>query len=77
MALERHYSGRELADLLSCSPETIRRAAMRGDLRSVRVGADRRYPESAVETWISRGSAPAERPVGRIVSLDRRVARSG
>ena len=46
---------------------------MRGDLRSVRVDADRRYPESPVE--VSRGSALAERPVGRIISLDRRVAR--
>jgi excisionase family DNA binding protein len=55
--IERHYTTRELAELLHVHPETIRRAAARGDLRSVRVGSERRYPESAVKEWLSRRAA--------------------
>jgi excisionase family DNA binding protein len=50
--IERHYTTRELAELLSVHPETIRREAARGRLRSVRVGAERRYSQSAVEAWL-------------------------
>ena len=50
--VERHYTTAELATLLSVHPETIRRAAARGELRSVRIGRDRRYPESAVLEWL-------------------------
>lgn len=50
--IERHYTTRELAELLSVHPETVRREAARGRLRSVRVGAERRYPQSAVEEWL-------------------------
>ena len=56
--LEQHYTTRELAELLSIHPETVRREAARGRLRSVRVGAERRYPHSAVEAWL-RGSEAA------------------
>jgi excisionase family DNA binding protein len=55
--IERHYTTRELAELLQVHPETIRRAAARGELRSVRVGSERRYPESAVKEWLSRRAA--------------------
>jgi excisionase family DNA binding protein len=51
--IEPHYSGKALAGLLSVNPETIRRAAAAGRLRSVRVGTERRYPESAVKAWLS------------------------
>ena len=51
--IERHYTGRELARLLAVNPETIRRAAAAGRLRSVRVGSERRYPESAVSEWLA------------------------
>jgi excisionase family DNA binding protein len=50
--IERHYTTAELATLLAVHPETIRRAAASGRLRSVRVGRDRRYPESAVIDWL-------------------------
>ena len=51
--IEPHYTTQQLADLLSVNPETIRRAAASGELRSVRVGRVRRYPLSAVEAWLS------------------------
>ena len=50
--IERHYTTAELAELLAVHPETVRRAAASGRLRSVRVGRDRRYPESAVRDWL-------------------------
>jgi excisionase family DNA binding protein len=51
--IEPHYKGKQLANLLAVNPETIRRAAASGVLRSVRIGRERRYPESAVKEWIS------------------------
>ena len=50
--IEPHYTTGGLAKLLSVHPETIRRAAASGALRSIRVGRDRRYPESAVKEWL-------------------------
>lgn len=52
--IEQHYKTAELAALLSCSETVIRDAAMKGELQSVRVGADRRYSESAVREWLER-----------------------
>ena len=52
--IEKHYTTAELAVLLSADPETIRREARKGRLRSVRLGSDRRYPESAVREYLSR-----------------------
>lgn len=51
--IECHYTTRDLAERLSVHAETIRRAAARGELRSLRVGGDRRYPESAVREWLT------------------------
>jgi excisionase family DNA binding protein len=56
--IERHYTTAELARLLSVHPETIRRAAASGRLRSTRVGRDRRYAESAVIEWLALGEEP-------------------
>jgi excisionase family DNA binding protein len=50
--IERHYKTRELADLLGLHPETIRRAAQRGQLDSIRIGLDRIYAESAIQRWL-------------------------
>jgi excisionase family DNA binding protein len=50
--IERHYKTRELAELLGLHPETIRRAAQRGELESIRIGMDRIYAESAIERWL-------------------------
>jgi excisionase family DNA binding protein len=57
--IERHYSTRELAELLAVNPETIRREAARGRLRSVRVGSERRYPESGVQEYLRGRDAAA------------------
>lgn len=55
--IEQHYTTDELAERLRAHPETIRRAAARGELRSVRVGSERRYPESAVVEYLNRRAA--------------------
>jgi excisionase family DNA binding protein len=56
--LERHYTTAQVADLLAVNPETVRRAAARGDLLSRRIGRDRRYSESAVRDWLESLSDP-------------------
>lgn len=60
MTIERHYRTQELADLLSCHNETILRLAQRGELESVRVGSERRYPESAVRRFLDRNTSKAQ-----------------
>jgi len=55
--IERHYTTRELAEFLSVHQEPIRREAARGRLRSVRVGSDPRYPESAIQAWLNERAA--------------------
>lgn len=72
--IEQHYSPRTLAELLDCSTETLRRAAASGELRSVRIGSERRYPESAVNEWLRRHGGGMELERGRVVQLDRRRA---
>jgi excisionase family DNA binding protein len=52
--IERHYTGRQVAELLAVCPETIRRLAAKGELHSVRVGSERRYPESAVKAYLAK-----------------------
>jgi excisionase family DNA binding protein len=56
--IEKHYKTRELAQLLGIHPETIRRAAQRGQLVSVRIGLDRIYAESAVQSWLEANQDP-------------------
>jgi excisionase family DNA binding protein len=57
--IERHYKTRELAELLGLHPETIRRAAQRGELESIRIGLDRIYAESAVQRFLAANLDPA------------------
>lgn len=57
--IERHYKTRELAELLGIHPETIRRAAQRGELESIRIGLDRIYAESAVQRFLAANLDPA------------------
>ncbi|HEX5172580.1 MAG TPA: helix-turn-helix domain-containing protein [Gaiellaceae bacterium] len=57
--IERHYKTRELAERLGVHPETIRRAAQRGELESVRIGLDRIYSESAIKRFLAANLDPA------------------
>ncbi len=57
--IERHYKTRELAERLGVHPETVRRAAQRGELESIRIGLDRIYPESAIERYLAAHVDPA------------------
>lgn len=57
--IEQHYKTRELAERLGVHPETIRRAAQRGELESIRIGLDRIYAESAVNRWLGANADPA------------------
>lgn len=52
--IERHYKTAEVAELLSVHTETVLRLAQRGELLSVRIGNDRRYPESAIRDFLDR-----------------------
>ena len=64
--IERHYKTAELAELLSVHEETVLRLARRGELRSVRVGSERRFPESAIRDYLERTSEKRN-----VVRLDR------
>lgn len=57
--IERHYKTRELAERLGVHPDTIRRAAQRGELESIRIGLDRIYAESAIERFLAVNADPA------------------
>jgi excisionase family DNA binding protein len=50
--IEQHYTVTEIAGLLKCHPETVRRLCDRNQLRSIRVGTNRRIPESAVTEYM-------------------------
>jgi excisionase family DNA binding protein len=52
----------ELAERLKLHPQTIREAAMRGDLPGQRFGRVWRFSWVAVEEWLRRGTQP---PSGR------------
>jgi excisionase family DNA binding protein len=63
--IERHYKTRELSELLGLHPETIRRAAQRGQLESVRIGLDRIYSETAIQCWLEANRDHAAARVAR------------
>jgi excisionase family DNA binding protein len=56
--MEKMYTTKQVAEAWSVNPETVRRLAARGLLRSVRVGSERRYPESALREYL-RSREPA------------------
>lgn len=67
--IEQHFTLQQAADLLACHPETLRRAAAAGKLVTIRIGRDRRIPESALRAWIDGGGSTN---AGQVVSIDRR-----
>ena len=52
--IEQHYKTKEVAALLGVHEETVLRLAQRRELRSVRIGSERRYPESAIRDFLDR-----------------------
>jgi excisionase family DNA binding protein len=57
--IEPHYTTAQVAKLLAVNPETVRRLAARGDVRFVRVGAELRFPESAIREYLDRQTGQA------------------
>jgi excisionase family DNA binding protein len=57
--IERHYKTAEVAWLLSVNQETVRRLAARGKLGFVRLGAELRFPESAIREYLDRQTGQA------------------
>jgi len=72
--IERHYKTAEVAELLSVHTETVLRLAQRGEIRSVRIGNDRRYPESAIREFLERNTEEVRPKVASIAA--RRETRS-
>jgi excisionase family DNA binding protein len=64
--IERHYKTRELAKILGLHPETIRRAAQRGELEAIRIGMDLIYAESAVNRWLDGNKDQRARAAGQL-----------
>lgn len=58
MALDKHWKTEPLAQQLGIHPETLRRAAQRGELRPVRLGRDLLWPEQEVQRWLDEQRQP-------------------
>jgi excisionase family DNA binding protein len=54
MGVEKHYSGQEVADLLGIDYETVLHLAQTGEIKTVRIGRLRRFPESAVTAYLNQ-----------------------
>lgn len=65
--LQQHWKTTELAERLGLHPETLRRAAARGELRPVMIGHDLVWPEDEVVAWLERHRVDN----ARVVSLVR------
>ena len=52
--IAQHLKTTELAERLSLNPETLRRAAARGELKPIRIGRDLLWPEDEVTAWLER-----------------------
>jgi excisionase family DNA binding protein len=56
VALEKHYTGHELAELLGLDYETVLHLAQTGEIVSVRIGRLRRFPETTVTAYLNRNT---------------------
>jgi len=52
MMIEPYYTTAQLCELLNLHEETVRKYARTGELPSVRMGNDRRYPKSGVLAFL-------------------------
>lgn len=50
--IDQHFKTTDLAERLSIHPETLRRAAAKGELKPVRIGRDLIWPEEEVARWL-------------------------
>lgn len=66
--IEQHYTADEVADLLKISVCTVLRRAAEGAIRSVVIGRNRRFPESAINDFLN-DSAPGHSVAGSVVEL--------
>jgi excisionase family DNA binding protein len=57
--IEPHYTTAQVAAFLAVNPETVRRLAARGEIDFVRVGAELRFPESAIRAFLDRQTGRA------------------
>lgn len=57
--IEPYYTVQQVAELVRVHPETIRREAARKVLRSIRIGRELRFAESAVTEWLASKEASA------------------
>lgn len=53
----KHFKTNEMAEQLGISAETLRRAAMRGELKAYRIGHDLIWEETEVRSWLDRNQA--------------------
>lgn len=66
--IEQHLKTGDLARRLSIHPETLRRAAARGELKPVRMGRDLLWPEEEVRRWLRAKTVDNS----RVVHLERK-----
>lgn len=59
----QHLKTTDLAERLSLNPETLRRAAARGELKPVRIGRDLIWPEDEVVRWLQERTIDNSRVV--------------
>jgi excisionase family DNA binding protein len=69
MAVEQHYDGHQVAELLGLDYETVLHLAQTGEIATVRIGRLRRFPDSAVQAFLDRN-----RDTAMVVDLRSRVA---
>jgi excisionase family DNA binding protein len=54
--IEKHYKTKDVAELLSVAEATVRRLARVGELKSVKIGNDRRFAESEIAALLKRNT---------------------
>lgn len=59
--IEKHYTTKDVAKLLSVAEDTVRRLARRGELRSVKIGNDHRFAESEIAAFLKRNTGEVTR----------------
>lgn len=61
--IPQHYKTERMAERLDIHPETLRRAAARGELHPVRIGRDFIWQEDEVRAWLQANTVDNSRVV--------------